>query len=605
MNSRFLTLWACLVLFAPTSLAQPRDKDAQLGEYYFTQGAFEKAAVYYKKVCRKYPSVHYFEKYFLCLFYQKKMGEAEQWIARRISKYPTYRELKFMLAQLYEATQREQKAEALYQQMVDQLQPSRQQIIQLGKAFQVRGKYHFAEKTYIKGAERISKGYQFQLELAQIYTLTNEMEKMIAVYLDLLGDNASYLGVVQNHLSGAVDFEHDQQLVDKLGQQLLLSVQRAPEASQFAEMLLWFYLNKKEFEGAVIQAKALDRRGRLRGAKVYEVGAICAANTAYSAALKAYQYVIDLGEASPYALPSVEAKFKLEFQRLTRQKFYTEEAVNAIADSIKYALEKWGTSPKTIALLTQLATIKAFYLNDPARAVALLQEAMRLPVNLLKKAQLKLLLGDVYIISDSIWEASLLYMQVEKDYPEDPIGHQAKFKNAKVFYYDGEFDYAKTQLDVLRASTSKLIANDAMQLSLLLQDNLGVDTTNAPVQLFANADLLLQQHQFSAALTVLDTLEQAYPFHAISDEVAFKKAEIYAAQQQWDKAIEHYQLVAEQYATDILGDDATYRIAQIYDRQLNDEQKAADHYKKILFEFKGSLYTAFSRERFNQLSALP
>ncbi|MFT4600906.1 MAG: outer membrane protein assembly factor BamD (BamD/ComL family), partial [Arenicella sp.] len=185
----------------------------------------------------------------------------------------------------------------------------------------------------------------------------------------------------------------------------------------------------------------------------------------------------------------------------------------------------------------------------------------------------------------------------------DVIGHEAKFKNAKVFYYDGEFDYAKAQLDVLKASTSKLIANDAMQLSLLLQDNLGIDTTLAPVQLYANADLLIQQNKFDEAILILDSLEKEFPFHSIADEVLFKKAEIYEERQNWEKAIEFYDIVVLSYAHDILADDAAFRVAKIYEEKLSQKEKAGEYYKMILFEFKGSLYDAEAREKFRTIKA--
>lgn len=253
--------------------------------------------------------------------------------------------------------------------------------------------------------------------------------------------------------------------------------------------------------------------------------------------------------------------------------------------------------------MRQLTKIYAFYLDESVKAMALANEIMALPLTKHELAEIKILKGDIYVVQGDIWEASLLYMQVEKEFSEDVIGHEAKFKNAKVFYYDGEFEYAKAQLDVLKASTSKLIANNAMQLSLLIQDNLGIDTTQAPVQMYANADLLLAQHKYAEAIEMLDSLEKRFPFHSMVDEVLFKKAEIYEGLQKWDLAIDFYTVVLESYSHDILGDDAAFRLAEIYDYRLDNPQKAAEYYKKILFDFGGSLYTAEAREKFRSITA--
>jgi tetratricopeptide (TPR) repeat protein len=299
---------------------------------------------------------------------------------------------------------------------------------------------------------------------------------------------------------------------------------------------------------------------------------------------------------------ATERKLMLDFVIVINQKTYSQGDMLNISSQYETSLNALGKSQKTLGIIMQLAKIYTFYLDEPSKGEQLVQEGLTLPINALQKAKLKILLGDIYVVSGKIWDASLMYMQVEKKYSEDIIGHEAKFKNAKVFYYDGEFEYAKAQLDVLKASTSKLIANDAMQLSLLLQDNLGIDTTRAPVQIYANADLLLQQNKFDEALIALDSLEKKYPFHSLADEVIFKKAEIYEKLQQYVKAIELYDIVCSSYSFDILGDDAAFRIAQIYEYKLDDKVKAKEYYKLILFEFKSSLYTAKAIDKFNSLN---
>ena len=353
----------------------------------------------------------------------------------------------------------------------------------------------------------------------------------------------------------------------------------------------------------MIQAKALDKRENLRGKRVYEIGMICEANESYSAAVKAFQYVVDQGPKSAYYELAMQRNLNIRFIQVVNQKTYTREELLGVVSEFENALVSMGKSQKTLGIIKQLAGIYAFYLDEPKKGETLIKEALEMPITQIEKAELKILLGDIYVVSGRIWDASLLYMQVEKQYSEDVIGHEAKFKNAQVFYYDGEFEYAKAQLDVLKASTSKLIANDAMQLSLLLQDNLGMDTTKAPVQIYAYADLLLQQNKYDQALEALDSLEKKYPFHSLADEVLFKKAEIYEEQQNYEKAIELYNTVCESYSFDILADDAAFRIAKIYDYKLDNKEKAKEYYKKIMFEFKASLYVAESRERYNQLNA--
>jgi tetratricopeptide (TPR) repeat protein len=431
----------------------------------------------------------------------------------------------------------------------------------------------------------------------------DQPENMIQEYLNLLDYSQVYLKTIQTYLSRVIDFEQDEKLVEILRVELLSRVQKDPESEPYAEMLIWFYLHKREFNSAVIQAKALDKRKGLNGKRLFAIGEICEANEEYKAASKSYQYIIDIGTSSPYYSKAIEQNLRIGFYLITNQKSYTRDELKTVEANFESALTSLGKSQSTLGILIQQAEINAFYLNDTEKAENLVKEGLNLSLTNLQKARLKILLGDIYIVSDKIWDASLLYMQVEKQFSEDIIGHEAKFKNAKVFYYDGEFEYAKAQLDVLKASTSKLIANDAMQLSLLLQDNLGIDTTLAPVQLYATADLLLQQNRYADALLILDSLEAEFPFHGIIDEVIFKKAQIYEEMQNWTKAIELYDLVIDSYGHDILADDAAYKAARIYEYKLSQNGKAAVYYKKILFDFKGSLYDAEARKKFREIKA--
>lgn len=583
--------------------AQPADNDAKLAGHYFQKGEFEKAEVYYEKVYKRYDSQAYFERYFQCLFYQEKYDDCEKLAEKRIKKDPYTIENQFMLASVYQETNRPDAANEIYERLIKDLAPIQSRIEDLGKIFQDKGMYDYALQTYLKGRKLIKKGYGFQLELAALYSLVERPSDMMAEYLNLLDYSPVYARTVQTYLSRAVDFETDTELVELLRQEILLKVQKNPDEVVYNEMFIWFYLQKKEFAGAVIQSKALDKKKDEKGKRLIEIGNVCQANGAHKEAIKAYDYVINLGNQSPYYSMAVRSKLMAVFDELTHQKSYSKAEIEVLAKDFETALQDLGENQNSLRLMMQLARIYAFYLDDTTKALQLVDRGLALPVARQDIAELKILKGDILVVSNQIWDASLLYMQVEKDFSEDVIGHEAKFKNAKVFYFDGEFEYAKAQLDVLKASTSKLIANDAMQLSLLLQDNLGIDTTTAPVQLYANADLLLTQNKFDEAIAMLDSLEKRFPFHSMVDEVLFKKAEIYEGQQKWDLALEFYGQVVESYSHDILGDDAAFRMAQIYDYRLENAQKAAEYYKKILFDFSGSLYTAEAREKYRNIVA--
>ena len=603
MKNKKLIIFIVFTLFllGGNHYSYAQTNDNKLANHYFNKGEFDKAEVYYSSLYRKHKSKNYFIKYFECLIFQEKYDEAEKLSKRKIKKEAFEIEYQFRLAEVYEKTDRQNEANNLYKEMIKNLTPLQSDVNRLGKYFSNKIKFDFALETYLKGKEIIKQGYQFNIELANIYSAKNQPKLMINEYLNLIDYNYSYKRSVQSYLSRTIDFEVEEDKIEILKTELLIRIQKDPNNEVFSEMLIWMYLQKKQFLSAVIQAKALDKRLNLKGQKVYEIGNICKSNEAYNNARKAYQYVIKLGKDKPYYNKAIQYNLEVSFLEVTKKSNYSIEDLSKTVIDFENALAELENSQHSFSVIKQLAIIYAFYADQPKKSEALLGEVLIKSMSSKQKAEFKVLLGDVYIIDYRIWDASMLYMQVAKEMSEDPIGHEAKFKNAKVFYYDGEFEYAKAQLDVLKASTTKLIANDAMQLYLLLQDNLGIDTAVVPVQMYANADLLLQQHKYTEALTELDSISKLFPFHGLADNIIFKKGEIHQKQQNWAKAITFYDIVVKSYGFDILGDDAAINIARIYDNNLNDPINAKVYYKKILFEFSASLYSEEARKRFREI----
>ena len=266
------------------------------------------------------------------------------------------------------------------------------------------------------------------------------------------------------------------------------------------------------------------------------------------------------------------------------------------------ALLEIGKNSNTIQLINNLAHIEAFYLDKIDVAKSLLDDALKLPgLNAEQIADCKIELADILLLSGEVWEATLLYSQVEKAYKNEPVGHEAKFKNAKLFYYIGEFDFAKGQLDILIAATSKLIANDAMELSLLISDNIAEDSSMTALKLYAKADLLLFQNKDSLALITLDSIGMLAMSHPLFDEVLYKKAEIMIKESKFFEADTLLQKLIDFYPEDILADNAIFKLADLKENYFKDKNKAMELYQLLMTKYPGSLYVVGSRKRFRNL----
>lgn len=329
-------------------------------------------------------------------------------------------------------------------------------------------------------------------------------------------------------------------------------------------------------------------------------------NNNYEVAEGAYRYIIAKGPESPYYKASRIELLNVSFLKITKNYSHTQEDILRLENEYETSLNELGKSSSSLNLVKNLSHLFAFYSGKTEQAIELLQEALMIPgLTAQQLAECKLELGDIYLFAGEVWEATLLYSQVDKAFKNDALGHEAKFRNARLSYYIGEFGWAKAQTDVLKAATSKLIANDAMELSLLIGDNLTEDTTGAALKVLARAELLEFQNKDELALLALDSIESIPAGAILADDVLYRKAKIAMKKGEFQRADSLYAKVVENYPDEILADNALFQLAELNEIQLANKSKAMDLYQELITKYPGSLYTTEARKRFRILRGDP
>lgn len=582
--------------------AQPTT-DAQLADYYYTNGELSKAKEYYEKLYKKNPLKSYFLRYYDCLIAESDLKNAEKLLKQQIQISNNEVEYNVMLAQFYEDNQQQAKADKIYKSLIDNLSPNPTAIINLFNAFKAKGKNDLAFQTISKGRNSLKDSYPLNFQFAEYYGATKETKKMIQEYLNLIDYSAGYLEPVQNLLTRIVDFSNkSSEEYTILKAELLQRSQSRPNDLTAAELLTWFFIQSKDFPTALIQEQALDKRMDLKGVRVYDLGVICVENNDYTTARKAFTYVKNLGEDKPLFYRAENAMLNTRYKEITTLRNLSQSAIDETVAEYERTLLRVGKNNRTLPLILELAHIQAFYNDNASAAIDLLNDALKLErLTDMQTAEVKMKLGDILVLHGDIWEASLYYMQVDKAFKFEPIGQEARFKNARVFYYDGEFKYAQAQLDVLKQGTSRLISNDAIQLSILITDNFGLDSNYEAMFWFASADLLIEQHKYDQAFQLFDSIILKFPYHSLGDEILMKKSEAMQQQGKWNDALNYLDELLKYYGKDILADDAWFIKGDIYQNHLHDNEKAMECYKTVLFQFKGSLHTTEARKRFREL----
>lgn len=597
--SYFILMMVCSFTFAQPGKDAP---DEQLAVHYYQSGQYDKALVYYEKLFNKKPIDLYYNYYIDCLIQTKDLKKAEKVIRKQIKNHPYDLSYRVDIGNIYKSQEEFDKAKKEYNLAISELTPNQEQITELANAFINAKEFDLAIETYVKAKKLMQGFYTYNFELAEVYGLKKDYPAMINQYLDALSQNEGYWQQVQNELQNKFPAEGDEKKSEILKGEILRRIQKEPNKTIFSELLLFILMQQKDYDAAFVQAKALDKRKNESGTRLMSLAQTALSTGNYDMAIKSYQYVISLGPDKYYYIDARKDLLQALSKKIFSTNNYSQADLKELENNYVVTIQELGKSALSANLMKDLAHLKAFYLDQVKEAAAMLEEVIALPqISPVLAAEAKLELGDILLLQGDIWEASLKYSQVEKAYKHDIIGQEAKFRNARVAYYTGDFKWAQAQLDVLKGATSKLIANDAMDLSLLITDNMGIDTNAAPMLMFARADLLAFRNKYEDAFKTLDSLTKEFPSHALADDILMKRAQIKIKSGKHEEAVNILQELLDKHGTDILGDDALFKLAELYHFNLNNKEKAMELYQDLLTKYPGSLFTVEARKRFRTL----
>jgi len=589
-----------LLLSSPALFAQA-NKDAQLADQYMNNYEFEKAAALYEKAYDRDPFGVY-QSYLRCLISMKNYTEAEKLVKKTIKKNPANIAYQVDLGNVCELQGDQNKAKQVYDKTIKSLTPDQGQILALANAFISHQNWDYALNTYLAGKQLMKGIYSFLFETAEIYYQKQDYEKMIEEYLTAVGENQINQQAVLSTLQSRLGNDPDSKRSDLLRIALLRRIQRNPDATVFSEMLIWLYVQQKDFESAFMQARALDKRQREDGSRLMSLANLSETNLDYDAAIKCYQYVIEKGTTNLNYIPARIGLLNVRNRKITESGTYTNTDLIALESEYKKTLAELGKDANTASLVRGLSHLQVFYLDKSDEPIQNLEETIAIPdISKQTQAECKLELGDIYLFTGNVWDSDLFYAQVDKAFKNDAIGQEAKFRRARLDYFRGDFTWSQAQLDVLKSATSQLIANDALALSLTISDNMGPDSTNDALTVYSRADLLSYRNHNDDALALLDSLIRVYPSHSLVPWSIYKKALIMDAKKNYTEEDSLLSQVVEKYSDGVLADDALFQRAKLYDTKLSDPTKAKQLYEDLLTKYPGSLFVVDARKRFRAL----
>ncbi len=570
-------------------------QDDFLAKQYFNDGEYEKALIYYEKLVAQNPRrTDHAEGLIACYQQLEKYVEAEEFMLDNIKSGNPFPTIFIELGYNYRLQDKPELAEKNYSIALSAIEENPNFGYGIGFSFQKYALLDYALKAYSK-AMQLNPQLDYNFQMARIYGEQGDIEKMYESYLELIGNGKSSLTNILSNVETFITSDPQNENNIKLKKVLLQKAQRTPDLI-WNEMLSWLFVQQKQFGSAFNQEKAIYKRSEGSTLQRLEsLGKMALEEKASAEAQTIFEYIIN--NASDPVI-----KLNAQLNLIDIALLETDiNSLNGVQKQFEELIEIHGYQTQSVQLQVAYANFLTFRKDDPEKAIAILKKSLELPLNRYGNAYIKLALGDILVFDQKFNEALIHFSQVQKTLKNDVLGQEARFKVAQTSFYKGDFDWALTQLKVLRGSTSQLIANDAMQLSLLISDNSLEDSTQTALKKFARADLLAYQHKTREAIDALEDILQHHKGEKIEDEALLKQGFLLESVKDFDAAQFNYQKIVEFYGNGILADDANFALAELYRNILNDPQKAMEHYEKIIYNYQDSYYFPLARKNFRIL----
>ncbi len=566
-----------------------------LARQYFEDGEFEKAKVFLEKLVDKNPRrTDFTERLIVCYQELEQYDKAEELLLNIMKQGIIYPTGYIELGRNYALQGLEKEAIENYDLAIAQIEKHPNYGYGVGYKFQHYVLLDYAIKAFSLAME-LNPAQNFDYQIARIYGEQGKIDEMFGAYLKLISEGKISPANVLRNINDFITSDAENPNNIKFKRILLQNAQRNPDVL-WNELLGWLFVQQKEYSSAFSQERAIYRRSEGKSLhRLQGLGKIALDNQEVEVARDVYTFIVENSDNKREVL---DAQLSLIEIRLMDAE---DKELLSIEKTFSELMQEYGYQMETLQLQIAYANFLTFNRNTPDLAIEIMEKCLELPLNNYGNAYIKNTLGDILVFNQEFNRALIYYSQIQKNLKNDVLGQEARFKVAQTSFYKGDFDWALTQLKVLRSATSQLIANDAMQLSLLISDNSLEDSTQVALKKYARASFLNYQNKKAEAVALLDEVLENHKGEKIEDEALLKQGQILTELKQYGKAEFNYLKIVEFYGGGILADDAHFALAELYNTVLVNPEKAKFHYEQIVFNYQDSYYFPQARRKYRAL----
>jgi tetratricopeptide (TPR) repeat protein len=563
----------------------------QLAQSYENTGNYEEAGRLYKELFNEQKSnVQYFDSYLRAYKELHKYSELIEDVKTFIEKHP---QIKYRsgLAELYWKIGENQKANDEWEKIIaDNIKnPEAYETIsydQIGLR-----QYEKAIETLVKGRKNIGAYGIFAEQLSRYYALIGDFKNGIEEVL-LLEADPNLRGYAQSRLYGYLG---NAQAVTYFDNRLTKEIEKNSNNYELYQLMLWYYRSTNREDKAFDICVVIDKLRKASGREIYYFADQARYDGDYDIAIRAYNFIINMGTASPYRSTAFYGLTRSLEARAVESDSIKLDEMKIIVDSYLRMAKDFSANPQSDESLFRAANLEYMYLKKTDDAIKILQNltSKARTTDIKTKASLKL--GEIYIAQNDLPKAKDEFRNILTRYTnlEQVDADQARYNLAMLEYYIGNIDSAQVQFDKLGQDSKSSVANNALEYSGFITENKpNADALN----LYRNAELLRMQNKSELAAEKFIAVSASAPKTNIGEKSLIKAANIYEDTKQKPRAFDIWQKSANEYPNGIYSDLVYYNIAN-YNAEIKNYDEAMKYYKKLLVVYPHSIYVEDARKK--------
>jgi len=569
-------------------------QNEQLAQYYYDKGDFEKAKIAYEQLLNSSPSN---TQYFLRTvesYQQLQQFEVAQKVI--LERYNRFKQGVFLveLGYNYQLQKNDSKAKSYYDQAIEKIKTNPNDVYGVGNSFEKKVLLEYALKAY-QTAMQVQPNYNFNFQIGMLYGQLGKTDQMIDLLLTESFNNPQNANLIQTQLSRFMQGETDNTAFkDAMRKALILKTQKDQDVF-WNHYLSWFYVQQKEFGKAFIQEKAIYKREPESLMSIVNLSQFAMNEDDDETATEILNFIL-LNTKDVDLLVQTNA-YLMQIKIDNAQ----EKDYPLINTELQQLLTTYDITPFTLSLQIIQAHFLAFNLKKPEEGKTIVKRALDLNLNEYQRADAKMELADILLLEEKYNQALIYYSQIQLDLKNDVMSHEASLKAAKTSYYKGDFEWALKQFKELKSANTQLIANDALEYFLLINDNTVADSTQTALKQFAKGDFLIYQNKKQEAITQFQSILKSFKGQEIEAVTMLRLGKIYESLKDYNSALSQYQQIIDNHSDGIYVDEALFFSAEIYNDELKDTEKAKPLYEKVIFNHQDSIYFVDARKKYREL----